>query len=302
MRFDYFYRDHSDDYTFYRIPKLLFTEEIFEDLSTEAKVLYGLLLDRIGLSRDNGWIDEAGRVYVYFTIVAVKKALRCGNSKACRLLQELDMFGLIERIRRGQGRPAIIFVKNFSSYPGWEVKDSGIGNYRVPETGILRFPKAESNNTEKNDTEKSDINPILSGRIVDNSGKKRPDKDEDKDGRSAYHDFFCGQLSIETLYEMYPASAEIIDAILDLILDTVCSKRKTMRIAGDDKPVEVVKSQFMKLNQLHICYVLDCMKENGSKVRNIKQYLLSALYNAPLTMQSYYQAKVNNDIINKKYE
>ena len=79
------------------------------------------------------------------------------------------------------------------------------------------------------------------------------------------------------------------------MLDAICSKRKYIRIAGDDKPAAVVRSQFMKLDFMHIEYVLGCMKNNGSKVRNIKQYLLAALYNAPLTMQSYYQAWVNND-------
>ena len=90
MIFDYFYEEQSESYSFYRIPKLLFTEEMFEGLSTEAKVLYGLLLDRISLSRENGWIDKEGRVYVFYTIRTIKGALRCANTKACGLLKELD--------------------------------------------------------------------------------------------------------------------------------------------------------------------------------------------------------------------
>ena len=168
--------------------------------------------------------------------------------------------------------------------------------------GSADSPKQGTNNTDNNKTEKSDINPILSERIVDNSHTAGADKDEDKDRRSLYRSYFREQLSIETLYRIYPLYAETIDAVMDLILDVVCSKRKTIRIAGDDKPVDVVVSQFMKLNQMHIEYVLGCMKENGSDIRNIKQYLLAALYNAPLTMQSYYQAKINNDIITKKYD
>ena len=98
------------------------------------------------------------------------------------------------------------------------------------------------------------------------------------------------------IYERYPYDRETLDSILDMMLDVICSKRKTIRIAGDDKPVSVVKSQFLKLNSMHIEYVMDCLKNNPAKVRNIKQYLLATLYNAPLTMQSYYQALVNNDM------
>ena len=92
---------------------MLFTEEIFEALSTDAKVLYGLLLDRISLSRENGWLDDAGRVYVYYTIKSVKRSMRCANTKACGLLRELDEFGLIERKKQGLGKPTIIYVKDF---------------------------------------------------------------------------------------------------------------------------------------------------------------------------------------------
>ena len=104
------------------------------------------------------------------------------------------------------------------------------------------------------------------------------------------------QLSLEILYERYPFDKETLDSILAMMLDTICSKRKTIRIAGDDKPQAVVKSQFLKLNSTHIEYVMDCMKDNPVKVRNIKQYLLATLYNAPLTINSYYQAMVNNDM------
>ena len=85
---------------------------------------------------------------------------------------------------------------------------------------------------------------------------------------------------------------EVLCALVDILVDAVCSKRKTIRIAGDDKPINVVKSQFMKLNSSHVEYVMDSLKSNTTKVRNIKQYILATLYNAPLTMSSYYQAEV----------
>lgn len=284
MVFDYFYEEQSESYSFYRIPKMLFTEEIFETLSTDAKVLYGLLLDRISLSRENGWLDDAGRVYVFYTIKSVKKSMRCANTKACGLLRELDEFGLIERKKQGQGKPTIIYVKDFTRFRKAELLDSDKWNSVILHTGTLDNRKSETNKTEKNNTESNKTNPILSGA------------DKDMDERTSYRNYLNSQLDMEIMYERYPYDRETLDAIMDLMLDVVCSKRRTIRIAGDDKPVNVVKSQFLKINSMHLEYVMDCMKKNSAKVRNIKQYLLAAIYNAPLTMQSYYQAWVNNDM------
>ena len=284
MVFDYFYEEQSESYSFYRIPKMLFTEEIFEALSTDAKVLYGLLLDRISLSRENGWLDDAGRVYVYYTIKSVKKSMRCANTKACGLLRELDEFGLIERKKQGLGKPTIIYVKDFTRFRKAELLDSEKQNSVILHTGTLDNRKSETNKTEKNNTESNKTNPILSGA------------DKDMDERTSYRNYLNSQLDMEIMYERYPYDRETLDAIMDLMFDVVCSKRKTIRIAGDDKPVSVVKSQFLKINSMHLEYVMDCMKKNPAKVRNIKQYLLAAIYNAPLTMQSYYQAWVNNDM------
>ena len=284
MVFDYFYEEQSESYSFYRIPKMLFTEEIFETLSTDAKVLYGLLLDRISLSRENGWLDDAGRVYVYYTIKSVKKSLRCANTKACGLLRELDEFGLIERKKQGLGKPTIIYVKDFARFRKAELLDSDKWNSVILHTGTMDNRKSETNKTEKNNTESNKTNPILSGA------------DKDMNERVSYRNYLNSQLDMEIMYERYPYDRETLDAIMDLMLDVICSKRKTIRIAGDDKPMIVVKSQFLKVNSMYLEYVMDCMKKNPAKVRNIKQYLLAAIYNAPLTMQSYYQAWVNNDM------
>ena len=107
--------------------------------------------------------------------------------------------------------------------------------------------------------------------------------------------FFEDQIEYDYLLDQYPYERETIRGILDLLVDTYCSKRKYIRVAGDDKPADVVKSQIAKLNSSHIQYVMDCLKENTTDVRNIKQYLLAALYNAPTTISPYYQAKVNYD-------
>ena len=182
MVFDYFYEEQSESYSFYRIPKMLFTEEVFEALSTDAKVLYGLLLDRISLSRENGWLDDAGRVYVYYTIKSVKKSMRCANTKACGLLRELDEFGLIERKKQGLGKPTIIYVKDFTRFRKAELLDSDKQNSVILHIGTLDDRKSERNKTEKNNTESNKTNPILSGA------------DKDMDERASYRNYLNSQL------------------------------------------------------------------------------------------------------------
>ena len=284
MGFDYFYEDQSEQFAFYRIPKVLFTDAGFQGISTEGKVLYGLLLDRVSLSRENGWIDSEGRVYIIFTLTSIRQAMNCAEKSAIKYLSELEEFGLIERIKQGFGRPALIYVKNFIDQQNLQVKTSK--NYRsrtVKVTGQDLY-NLQPNNTDNNNTDLNDTNPILSG-------------DEERMGYEAY---LLEQLDLSALKREYPYDSEMIDGIFDLIIDVLCSKRKTIRIAGDDKPANVVKGRFMKLNMEHIRYVMDCVQKNTTKVRSIKQYLLAVLYNAPSTMDGYYRAEVNHDMAEGK--
>lgn len=115
MQYDYFYGAQAEQFAFYRIPKVLFTDKKFSELSTDAKVLYGLLLDRMSLSLKNQWLDAEHRVYIIYTTEEIMEALSCGNQKACRLMTELEKnSGLIDRRRQGLGKPSIIYVKNFA--------------------------------------------------------------------------------------------------------------------------------------------------------------------------------------------
>lgn len=113
--------------------------------------------------------------------------------------------------------------------------------------------------------------------------------------RRWYEKYFRDSIEYDYLLQDYPYEHDTLEGLLELLVDTCCSRREYIRIAGDDKPREVVKSRFMKLDSNHIRYVMNCMKDNTTDVRNIKQYLLAALYNSPLTISSYYQAKVNHD-------
>ena len=114
--------------------------------------------------------------------------------------------------------------------------------------------------------------------------------------RKVYREVVLENIGYEYLIEDPKIDREQLDEIAELIVDTVCSARKTIRIAGDDYPAEVVKSRFMKLDSSHVQYVMDCMKDNTTYVRNIKKYLLAALYNAPVTIGNYYSSLVQHDM------
>ena len=130
----------------------------------------------------------------------------------------------------------------------------------------------------------NNTNPILS------------DESEKMKNRELLEEYFSQSLEVDLLLRLCPDDEDTIYQIVDLLVDTCATNRKTLRIAGDDKPAEVVRSQFMKLNADHIRFVLKCLAENSSPIRNMKQYLLASLYNAPTTMQLFYQNQTNHDL------
>lgn len=285
---DYFYGPQAEQFAFYRIPKALFTDPAFRSISTDAKVLYGLLLDRMSLSARNDWLDDAGRVYIIFTVEEVMDALCCADNKATRLLRELEGVGLIERKRRGLGKPSFVYVKNFVDVPEQRLQNRENHDSVAAQTATLEAPKSRCNKTDKNYTDPSKTDPFLSDVAAGT-------ETEGKDNRTLYQEYFARQLGFEALIAGHPDDEDMLREMLELLVDTVCSKRRFIRIAGDDKPAEVVKAQLMKLNGDHLRFVLMCLKENTTQVRNIRQYLLATLYNAPMTMHSSYAARVQHD-------
>ena len=289
MTLDYFYGQAGELFSFFRIPKALFQEQQFQDLSTDAKTLYGILLDRMSLSVKNEWFDKKGRVFIIFTIEDVKRTLRCADNKATRLLRELEEFGLIERKRRGQGKPCLVYVKNFSaesskqSVKNRDNDDSCGSKIACQDPVKSRGIKKKENKAEMNNT-----NPILS------------DESEKMKNRELLEEYFSRSLEMDLLLRLYPDDEDTIYQIVDLLVDTCATNRKLLHIAGDDKPAEVVRSRFMKLNADHIRFVLKCLAENSNPIRNMKQYLLASLYNAPTTMQLSYQNQTNHDLANRR--
>ena len=290
----YISEQNSSEFTFYRVPKALVDDPRYRSVSTDAKLLYALLLDRMSLSLRSGWQDEQGRAYLYYSIAAVREALNCCKEKACKLMRELEDTRLIERCSQGHGRPDRIYLRRFEAVENgcersekqdtcaaeWsENQDTGAEKRsekqarsgrknRPPEVG-----KSDPNKTEKNKTELSKI--YL-------SSTKPTVEDEIKE-----------QIEYKTLIERYPTDA--LDCMVRLIADAECSVAPTLRIGKEDVPRAKVLAQFRELDRFHIEYIFDCLEESCPNIRNIRAYLLTALYRAPETMESYYAAKVAHD-------
>ena len=288
--FDYIYDMESEESSFVRVPKILLEHEAFQNISAEAKLLYCLLLDRTGISLRNGWKDKQDRVYIIFTVAEIQERMNCGNKKAIQLLDELETkIGLIERKRQGLGKPNLIYVKSFyrtvdkyGERHFLKCQNETSGGVKTPSQDMS---KEHSNNTDNNKTDISHTDlSFIPGR-ESNGMKKIKD----------YEDYFRSQLDYDILLRNNFYDRETIEAILNLLVETCAVNRQTIRIAGDDKPADVVRSRLMKLDSSHIGYVLDCLKENTTAIRDMKQYLLTVLYNAPLTIDAYYQAQVNHD-------
>ena len=395
IQFDYFRGMEAEQYSFYRVPKVLFTAECFKSLSCEAKVLYGLMLDRMSLSIKNRWFDDEDRVYIIFTVDEIAELMNCGTQKAVKLIKELDTrngIGLIEKKRLGLGKPNVIYVKNFmikeipnqlmktdnvqkqeeyfteetvmgenagkiadmqsegniqeeianlqkqeeergksaisqncenhhskivkitnqelseSQFKNSENHNSGMmkttnqefpesqfNNYENQNSGMMKmeiqeFPKSQSNKTDINKTDFNETDIIQSYQIQSGSLVSH-DKRDVIEEMKIYRELI--QERIEYKYH----EQEDVDELVELMVEVMMMPDdSTIRIAGVDKPVALVKNRFMKLNYSHIEYVLFCLHRNTTKVGNIKAYLLTTLYNAPLTISNYYQAEVNHDM------
>ena len=381
--FDYYRGVEAEQYSFYRIPKMLFTDTIFQDLSCEAKVLYGLMLDRMSLSLKNHWMDEEERVYIIFTVNNICDLMNCGTQKAVRLLKELDVktgIGLIEKKRLGLGKPNVIYVKNFmikdeegekqqteqkqsriveieelqdkrQKFLNDENHNSGIvkiinqenaelevqnsenhnsgmmkmenqavsetqlknsenhnsrvvkitnqefsksqfkndenHNSEVVKNNILEFSKSQSNKTNIN---KTDNNQSILSKNVDLS-------EDEMDKINHCRKIVKEQISYTAFEQNKFYRIELVDELVELMTEIFMMPDEAFeRVNGTEKSIAVIKSRFCKINQLHIEYVLDSMQKNQTNIGNIKAYLLTALYNSTITMDSYYQARVNYDL------
>lgn len=384
MAFKYYYGAEANQYTFLRIPKSMITDKAFVELSLSAKLLYGLLLDRMSLSMKNQWLDEENRVYIIYQIKDIMKDLNLTEKMAIKYLKELEKFGLVEKKRRGLGLPSILYVKSFVIDNSTETKEGSIEEYvektrenqgssrtvdlgssrnvemgssGADDNGSSRIVELEGsgathkevqeqtkgmalnnntnksnnniNNTKNNNTDseiilsnplakenfsgvegtkvvnfqgqadmKNLIDTVAAAKSVKNNGYLK-DMSENKNSTSEFDDYMNyikKSIDYDGLISRHYAEKSMIDGIVNLIVETIISGNDYIVISSNKFPKEVVKGRFSKLDMSHIEYVLECMKHNTSDIKNIKKYLLAALYNAPTTIDSYYQARVQHDM------
>ncbi len=319
INYDFYYGKQAEQFSFYRIPKTLFTNPAFSKLSSDAKILYGLMLDRMGLSIKNGWKDNEDRVFIFFTLAEVQETLHCSHNKGVQLLAELDSekgIGLIVRVKQGMGRPTKIYVMNFLT-PEREtvesnetkkisVKEEVMTSEKrkslVPKEGSHNFPKKDLIKTDKNKTEINKIETInnhqsISPSIHRSSTAHKSDRSMEIDRWKETGNIFKKNIDYDIL--MINEKNESLPEILEIMTETACSDASFFRINGSRVPAQKVHDRLLSLNASHIEYVLFALEENSSKIHNIRAYLLAALYNAPVTINSYYKTRVQYDLSEK---
>ncbi|MCP1100990.1 hypothetical protein M2454_000209 [Aequitasia blattaphilus] len=294
LAFDYFYGMEADQFSFFRIPKCLFTEPEMERVSTEAKLVYGVLLDRMQLSVQNRWLDKNNRVYIIYPVDELMAMLKFSRQKITKYMAELDEktgVGLIEKKRLGQGKANIIYVKNFIPYERRRQQDDVMkkqnlqkfqyGISKDSDTELLEVPIWNGNNTEYSDTEKNN-NPSIRNELADEELIDRMRR--------------VIQENIEYNNLIERSDQASVDEIVELMLEVLCDQGSRIKIGQREYSLALVQGQIMKLKFSHVLYVLDCLRTTTAKIHNIKSYLLTTLFNASKTMSHYYQQQVNHEL------
>ena len=342
INFDYYYGIEAEQFSFYRVPRLLIKDERFKGLSSDAKLLYGLMLDRMSLSMKNGWLDDENRAYIIYTVDAIMEDLGCAKATCVKIMKELDTengIGLIEKKRRGLGKPDIIYVKNFSTITDakteektdnadkstevqklnlkksnmhtsrsseielQEVQDLEHQKFtmqtsRGSESELAEVHKADSIYTNYNQTNQSYTDISYTNPINQSGNESKSEKRIDlMDDVNAYIEIIKENIEYDH-YMKYgdKQDRELYDELFEIICEVVCVKHRTVRIGGDESPYELVKAKYLKLNSSHLNYVIDRMKNTTTKIANIKAYMVTTLYNAPNTINHYYQQEVQHDM------
>lgn len=334
VQFDYYYGSEADQFTFIKIPKVLISNKKCYRISSDAILLYGMLLDRMQLSIKNRWIDAENRVYIIYRIAEIMEDFDCSNKTAGQILGELNDIGLIEKVRRGQGKPDLIYVKNFIqkedlSYLASETDESDAmeitteasqfvdftgtfqkcRNYTsrneestLPEMKNLHFRECKNytqNMTDINNTKYINTDLIYPSISIA-EGREGPSESGADKGMSEV-EIYRRLIRYNLSYDYYIQHGdEITKSLLPdcyrLICDVVCVPRKTVVIGGVRYPHAMVRERLLQLRYEHIAYVMDRIAEIAMPISNIRSYLLAALYNAPTSMNHYYMQEVRQDM------
>ena len=385
LKFDYYYGVQSEQFSFYRIPRLLIKDQHFKGLSSDAKLLYGLMLDRMALSMKNHWLDNENRAYIIYSISNVMDDINCSKPTCVKIMKELDSFGLIERKRKGLGKPDIIYVKNFAVLEDSqeqdeessdaadtfeenkpvmsnenitsegkqdelpEVKDFNFNNeaygLEMVETGeIFKEKEQISPNVGVNSgiSKKSELPEVKdfnfwNEKTLTSGGKESlplevknlaPNYNNNNYNNQSYNyinqsyqsnlssqadqackdeidtigntDAYIQQIKKNLDYDFYMTNdvaymdKDLLKEWFVIICDVVCTKSETIKISGYVYSCDYVRSKFLRLTSNHVMYVMDCIKNTTTKIANIKAYLLVALFNAPSTIDHYYQQEIRH--------
>ena len=336
LKFDYYYGAEAEQFSFYRVPRLLIKDERFKDLSSDAKLLYGLMLDRMSLSIKNGWFDDENRAYIHYTVENIMEDLGCARATCAKIIAELDSkkgIGLIEKKRQGLGKPDIIYVKNFAvveqntklekepsnTEVSTEVQNLNVKKFNNQTSGsskselqeiqkpdFQKFNNYTSGSSENELAEVQESNSnynnnsytdISYNNPINQSGSEAEETMDGMDDVNIYIEIIKENIEYEHYmkYSSYKDKS-LYEELFEIICEVVCVKRKTIKIGKDDYPYELVKAKFLKLDSSHLEYVIRCMQNTTTKINNIKAYMVTALYNAPSTINHYYQQEVQHDM------
>lgn len=317
--FDFYYGNEAEQFSFLRVPKFLFTDKTFAGVSNDSKILYSFLLDRMSLSVKSGWLDEKNRVYIIFTHEEAQEVMGCGSDKCTKVFKELESIGLIVRKKRGMGKPALIYVKNFvsdieeddteisdiqtsekqdSRLPENRRQDCGKSEVKTSEKSDSRLPKNRSQESDKNGVIKTDkiktdftetefnqsyqsIPPEPPEKIpIDEIDGKSP-KEKSTD-RNYWLSFAMEKVDYGELRKN-TADTGLAEEIVNIIADVLCGLRKVY-VSGQAVPAEVAAKRFMQLTYEHIVYVIDSLSNVPNSIAKPDAYICTALYNATYTL------------------
>ena len=321
--FDYYYGVEAEQFIFVRVPKVLFTDkEHFGSLSNEAKLLYGLLLERMSLSRKNNWIDKHNRVYIIFPVEEIEEILDVGHEKALNLLKELDDqsgIGLVKKKRRGLGLPSILYVKNFivkgekstdyvptSRSTENEFQEVGKTDFKKSENQtsanlknrLLEVRNSDPNNTDINNTDMSytynqSINPPCFGFQNFSPGT---DGLIDEIDRNTVEEEVKKQIDYDCLISHPDSSVvQMAEEIKDLMVDVLCGERSVVS-EGKRVSEETARAAYRKITFDHVQYVMKSLVSYPDKISRIDRFLTVSLFNSVYTLTNSTFAGFEHDM------
>ena len=283
---DYYYRQEAEMFTFFRMPKLLFSDDRYKSLPTDAKLLYGLMIDRMELSLKNGWQDAEGKTYIYMRQEEAMEILNVkGTEKIVKLYKALETVGLLERKRQGLGRPDRLYVGRLTPIPAKiesqtiENQESRLSKIESPELQKTKVPylsKTEKNSLYKNQSIYQHASAPITPLIPTDS----PTHEEA---------VALVESNIDTAYLLrtYPDQQENILGMVDIIVDELTSNRPTVRIGGADRPRRIVRERLKRVTTTEVEAIAIKLEEHdpANEITNWRGYLLTCLYTSPSTAE-----------------